>query len=288
MKDHAAALLAGAWDVHLHAGPDVIPRAQRADEVLRDARAAGMAAIGLKDHCGSTAALAAVLQARDPDGPRVLGSVTLNPPVGGFNPCAVEAALREGARTVWFPTYASRRHLEVCGRGPFPLAEGHEGLDVWRDGPGGALKPEVLAVLEAVRAGDGVLATGHLDPRESLALFAAARDMGIRRMVLTHATLKVTDAPLEAQRRAVALGAVVEHCMLALTGEQPDCTPDRMVAEIRELGVEHVILTSDLGKPADGPVVAGFGDWLARLEAGGLPHAGLRRAVVDNPARLFS
>jgi len=284
----AAELLQGAWDVHLHAGPDVIPRAQRADEVARDARAAGMAAIGLKDHCGSTAALAAVLQAQHAGALRVLGSITLNPPSGGFNPWAVEAALREGARTVWFPTYAARRHLEVYGRGPFPLAPADEGLVIWQDAPGGALKPEVLAVLEAVRAGDGVLATGHLDPQESLALFATARAMGIRRMVLTHATLKVTAAPVELQRRAVALGAVVEHCTLALTGTDPDCTPARMAAEIRDLGGEHVILTSDLGKPADGPVVAGFGAWLVRLEAAGLSRPALRRALTETPAALFS
>jgi hypothetical protein len=285
-------LLRGAWDLHLHAGPDVVARAQRADEVWAAARVAGMAGIGLKDHCGSTATLAALLDAQaGVAGPRVIGSVTLNPPVGGFNPAAVEAALRVGARIVWMPTYGSRRHLEICGRAPFPVGRAESGgLTVWAgdDAAGGRLRAELHEILELIARHEAVLATGHLAPVESLALFAAGRAAGVRRMVLTHPALAVTAAGIEVQRAAVALGAWVEHGVLAFTRDEGACTAAELARQIRALGSERVVVCSDLGKPADGPIVAGFARGLAMLREAGLGEAELGRMVRENPARLLA
>jgi hypothetical protein len=289
-------LLPGAGDLHLHAGPEVVARAQRADEVWADARAAGMAGIGLKDHCGSTAPLAALLDGQaGAAGPRVIGSVTLNPPVGGFNPAAVEAALRGGARIVWMPTYGARRHLEICGRAPFPAgpvgADGAlVGLTVWAgdEATSGRLRGEVQEILALIARHEAVLASGHLAPEESLALFAAGRAAGVRRMVLTHPALAVTAASLEAQRAAVALGAWLEHNVLALTPGEAACTAAELAGQIRAVGTERALLCSDLGKPADGPIVAGFARGLTWLHEAGLGEVELRRLVAENPARLLA
>lgn len=275
-------LLEGAWDLHLHAGPDVIPRIQNADEVLADAAAAGMAGIGLKDHCGSTAALAKVLE--KPGGPRVIGSLTLNPPAGGLNPYAVETAFRQGARILWFPTYSTQRHLDILGPSPFPMPEG-QGLTLLD--PAGALLPEVLEILKLVAEHDGILSTGHLHPEESVALFRKAKNLGVKRMVLTHATLNVTAMDLDLQREVVSLGAWVEHCMLSLTERCRSLAEEEMVGQILELGPEHCFLTSDLGSVDNGPVVAGFADWLERLAQAGCPEEALRQMITANPEKLL-
>jgi hypothetical protein len=284
-------LLQGARDLHMHAGPDVVVRAQRADEVWAEARAAGMAGIGLKDHCGSTATLAALLDARAGEaGPRVVGSVTLNPPAGGVNPAAVEAALRVGARIVWMPTYASRRHIGLCGRAPFPAGAVGRGLTVWadEDAASGRLKGELHEILGLIARHEAVLASGHLAPEESLALFAAGRAAGVRRMVLTHPVLAVTAAGIEVQRAAVALGAWVEHGVLAFTRDEGACTAEDLAGQIRELGTGRVLLCSDLGKPADGPIVAGYARGLRMLREAGVSEAELRRMAGENPARLLA
>ena len=284
--DLTAELLQGAWDVHMHAAPDVVPRIQQADEVLADARAAGMAAIGLKDHCGSTAALATVLDTISGEtGPRVFGSITLNPPVGGLNPAAVEAALREGARTVWFPTYSAKRHLELMGRGPFPLAANETGLTLC--GEGGNVRAGVADILSLIAEHDAVLSTGHLAPEESLILFRAAKEAGVKRMVLTHASLAVTDAPIEIQREALELGAWIEHCLLALTPGERSCSEAEMVGQMQAIGAERVFLTSDLGQTPNGPVVAGFGQGLARLIAAGLTREEAKLISSVNPERVL-
>jgi len=41
-------LVKGACDLHIHAGPDIVPQLQDVVEVTRDARAAGMRALGIK------------------------------------------------------------------------------------------------------------------------------------------------------------------------------------------------------------------------------------------------
>lgn len=75
--------LRGVYDCHVHCGPDVITRAQDVTELAAAAREAGMAGVVLKDHTGSTAAVAHLLNRLDPAGPRFYGSLTLNPPLGG-------------------------------------------------------------------------------------------------------------------------------------------------------------------------------------------------------------
>ncbi|MGB6222124.1 hypothetical protein [Haloferula sp.] len=113
------------------------------------------------------------------------------------------------------------------------------------------------------------------------------RERKIERLVLTHATLDVTAMPVEMQREATGLGAVIEHCMLAMTPGCFSCAPERMVAEIQEIGAGHVILSSDLGQMDNGPVVEGFDAGLSRLVDAGLSMAEARQAVSENPRRLF-
>lgn len=106
----AKRLLEGSYDCHVHYGPDVVSRAQDVFDLARDAEEVGMVGVVMKDHTGSTVGPAVILNRMYPDGPRFFGSLTLNLPVGGLNPYAVERALRWGARSSSFqPTAHSIR-----------------------------------------------------------------------------------------------------------------------------------------------------------------------------------
>ena len=48
--------------------------------------------------------------------------------------------------------------------------------------------PEVFPILETIKQHDMVLATGHLSAKESMALVDEARNLGIHRIVVTHAS----------------------------------------------------------------------------------------------------
>src|ERR671928_1087695 len=112
-SDAARELVRGAFDLHVHIDPDVIPR--RIDDVALARRFAelGLAGFQLKSHYTSTAERAKVVAGVVPE-VSVLGAIVLNRAVGGLNPLAVEIAAREGARTVWLPTVDAAN--ETAGR----------------------------------------------------------------------------------------------------------------------------------------------------------------------------
>ena len=110
-SDHARALVVGAYDTHVHIAPDVMPRLIDDVSLARRFAAVGMAGFVLKSHYVPTAERAEVVRGVVP-GVNVLGAVTLNGSVGGFNPVAVEIAGRQGANTVWLPTVDSVNQRE--------------------------------------------------------------------------------------------------------------------------------------------------------------------------------
>ena len=285
----SAGLLQGAWDLHVHAAPDLAPRVQTCAEVAANAASAGMAGVLFKDHCTSTVGRAAALCAAHP-GLTVVGSLCLNPTVGGLNPAAVEAALCAGARVIYLPTYGAAHHIGLWGRGKpptmFPLREHEQGIHLL-DGTS-RLTPVLDPIFELIAAHDAVLATGHVAPAEGLAALTRAAELGVKRLLVTHASTSVTQMPLDMQRQCVEVGALVEHCFFAVTKACPGAIPlERIATEVRELGIGHVILSSDLGQVANLPPVQGFAEMLGRTMALGFSRAEMAAMVCDNPVRLL-
>ena len=281
-------MLKGAVDLHVHAFPDVIPRARNVGELSQEADEAGMTAILLKDHCFPTHGMAYTsnLTSR---GCRFYGSIALNPTVGGLNPAAVEAAISAGAAAVFFPTYSAAHHLATMGDAvlPMPLPsksfKGYRILD-----SEGKLIPAAREIIETVTRRDVILATGHLNPEETLALVRFATGAGAKRVLVTHASEVAPGLTVEQQCEAAMLGAVIEHSVLATT----DAVPNRisikeMAAQIRKVGPEHVVVSSDFGKKSLGSPVIGFGRALEELAACGFTSDEILLMVRTNPLRLL-
>lgn len=282
-------LLHGAYDLHVHAAPDVAARKQDAVDLGHAAASMEMAAIGLKDHTFSTAGRAYVLNRMFPKGPIFLGCMALNPPVGGLNPSAVETFLRQGGKILYMPTYGARNHIRRWGAGKpptnFPLPDGFEGISLLD--ASGDLVAECDPILELLAQYDAVLATGHLSPEESMAVLTRARETGVRRLLVTHASEEVTGMPMDLQKQAVEMGAMVEHCFFGVTDACPGTlTLEEIRDQILDLGAEHVILTSDLGQVSNPAPVEGFGLYLEKLAAVGIPEQAIRRMIHDNPEKL--
>lgn len=281
-------LLKGAYDLHVHCSPDVVSRSQDVFDLARAASDAEMAGIALKDHTTSTVGRCHTLNRQYPDGPRFFSSVALNPPVGGLNPAAVESALASGVDIIYFPTYSAAHHIELSGEEVTPVphpADGPRRLSVLDENQ--SLRREVRAIVDMIASHDAVLATGHISPKESLALIAFAKAHGARRMVVTHASQSVPDMSVEDQRSCVAHGAMIEHCFLAVTECCPGTIPlESIVEQIRAIGVNNVILSSDFGQPANGPPIDAFRRHAARLLGMGFDEAELRVMLCDNPKRL--
>jgi hypothetical protein len=287
-------LLRGAVDPHSHPYPSPFPRRIDIEEAARQYEAAGFRAFVAKSHHHSTATEVALLERhglRDV-GIRTLGAIALNNQVGGLNPHAVNLCLAFGGKVVWFPTIASPAHIEHSkGQNlKFPNASvpmlPDEPIDIF-DGDG-KLKPEVHEILGMVAEADAVLAGGHMPPEWILALFEAARDAGVRRMVMNHPNF-VIEASKEQALKAADLGAVIEHsiCMYDEDSTFYHWEIGVLVDWIRTVGVERSQLGSDLGQEHNPLPVDSYRKICLRLLDSGLSEAEVRTLVADVPARLL-
>jgi hypothetical protein len=291
-SEHARELVRGAYDVHIHVGPDVMRR--RIDDVTLAGRFAevGMAGFVLKSHYVPTAERAEVVRRAHP-GVDALGAVTLNASVGGMNPIAVEIAGRGGARVVWLPTVDSANQrqcqaVEPEGATPPMWAQLQDDLraagmaadpvDVLA--PNGEVTTRTRQVLRLIAKHDMALATGHLHQDESAHVIDAAVEEGVRRIVVTHPEFTSQRIGVERQRELAAKGALLERCLTTpYTGK---VEWDVWFHNIRAAGPENSVLSSDLGQPFNPPVEDGLALCADRLLAAGFSDDEVRVMAVHN------
>lgn len=110
-------LVRGAYDLHVHSGPDLLPRSASDLELAYRCRELGLAGFVIKSHYVPSAPRAALVRSLVPE-VAAIGAVTLNAAIGGINAVAVEIGAREGARFVWMPTFDSAN--EMSGHAALP------------------------------------------------------------------------------------------------------------------------------------------------------------------------
>ena len=274
MNEIVEAILKGSYDLHVHAGPD--PNEQRRLDALDTARHAYEAEMGgfvLKSHEYPTAPLTYALERMYP-GLTVAGSVSLNHGVGGLNPEAVQVAARLGARVVWMPTLSAHFYLSAQSQGP--------GISL--QDASGKLLPEVHDILDVVAESGMALASGHVSPSEAIALFQAAGERGIERLIATHPAGLAT---MDELRQMIGLGAYVEYTFLPCLPSEGGVKPAELVSAVRELGVVRCIVTTDLGQWMNPPPAEGMRMAIASLLQAGMEADEVSTLVKANPARLL-
>lgn len=285
-------LVRGAYDTHVHIEPDVMKRRTDDLTLARRCLETGLAGFVLKSHYVPTAERAAVARMAVP-GADVRGSITLNASVGGINPVAVEIAARSGATVVWLPTVdsANQRACQVRdpegSRPPMWAALQAELRDrgiaadpVPVTGPDGAVTGDLRQVLALIAEHDMTLATGHLSGAEIMTVVTAARDAGVRRIVVTHPEFTSQRVPAEAQRELAARGALLERCFT--TPHTRKVSWEEMFAHIRAAGPGHSVISSDLGQPFNPPVEDGLALMADRLLAAGFTEKEVSVMAVTN------
>lgn len=292
----AREIVAGAYDTHVHIAPDVMERRIGDLDLARRFAEVGLAGFVIKSHYVTTAERAAVVRKAVP-GVDVLGSITLNGSMGGMNPAAVEIAGRLGARVVWMPTVDSRNQRGSTAAdlpGSTPAMWGALQADLHAQGivpdvvevvaPDGAVLEQVRKVLRVIARHDMVLATGHLSGAEILAVVRAARDEGCRRIVVTHPEFTSQRLDVSVQRELAASGALLERCFTTpYTGK---VTWEDLFANIRAVGPEHSVLSSDLGQPFNPPVEDGIALFADRLLEAGFTADDVHTMAVTNSVFL--
>lgn len=273
-------ILVGAFDLHVHTAPDVVKRKFSDLELARRLLAHGMAGCAIKNHFFDTAARAQLLCEQFPQ-LKVAGGVVLNRSVGGLNPQAVERCGQAGGRLVWFPTLEARSYQAYQQR-----LNQQADLDPYIsvcDGEG-KLLPQAMAVLEVAAKYHMTVGTGHISADEGLAVVRAAVALGCT-VVLTHADNPADCYTVEQQEEAVSLGAYVEHSYFTTFHHRTSI--EEVARQIRAVGCERVLLTSDFGQPNSPYPDEGLAEYADLLLGQGFSQTEVVTMLREVPERLL-
>ena len=277
-NEQALQALAGCYDLHVHPNPDNKPRAFDDYELLQELDHFNMGGAVIKLQYGDTIGRGYLANKYFNCKAKLYDSMVLCNALGGLNPVGVEEAAKMGVKMVWFPTRNAM--FDQCFNPPDMRTKGLYILNEYGD-----LKPEVYEILEVVRANNMTVSTGHMSIKEILKLCREARKMNVQ-IIMTHPEYCRSYVPLEQQIEMAKLGVIIEKLWLMvsesfdgneaflqhlLAYEQkniaradkemmkhlpPTWQPipmAQMADEIRQIGVENILLGTDSGEPG--------GDW---------------------------
>ena len=315
-------LLHGSIDIHVHAGPHLNSSPRRVDpfEAAEEARDAGMRAIVYMDVFSESCGTAWMVQRRV-HGIEVYGGIILNSNYGGINPRAVKTALHygAGAKFVQFGTHtthfmASREARSKDGKPvllkdlypKFMEEEYSRAIRIPLD----TVTPEIDEILTLVAETPGVyLNTGHVSGEEVKRLVDLAGEYGIEQVVIAEHAL--AELSIEEQKAVAKKGAFLEHSVAQFIGAgaiprthyyvEPEYMYDIVLGvarhrpnlrglgdQIREIGPEHFIISSDYGIRALPTPVEGMRMAVACFLDMEFSSEDIRTMLCTNPATLLS
>ena len=118
-------------------------------------------------------------------------------------------------------------------------------------------------------------------------LLREGQRQGVQHMVVTHAMFTPVLMNVAQMQQAAALGAYLEFAGGRPTGPGAAERMATFAEAIRAIGVEHCILSTDLGQPNNPLPPDGFGGFLVALRGQGFSVAQIDQMAKANPARLL-
>ena len=253
MRDRVEALLKGAFDFRIHAGPE--PDGERRTDYLeagRDAYEAEMAGFVLMKHRHPTALAAYALNRMYP-GFHAAGSIVLNASIGGLNPDAVEASAKLGAKVIWLPTQDA---------GTIRLLDAPD---------------DVRAVLEIAKSCGMAVASTHASFVDTEMLVRLAGSVGLERLVVTNPAARFG---ADEASQLLSHDLYVELPFLSYY-PGPEAG-DRLRADIEEVGADRCIVSTDFGQWTNPPPAEGMRMAVAAMLDAGMREADITKVVQTN------
>ncbi len=283
--------LDGAVDLHVHSYPCVFQRRVDDRQAAQAAAEAGMTAILLKSHHESTVSRAYLIQKEFPN-LKVFGGVVLNQFVGGINPAAAEVSLRLGAKEVWMPTIDAAHHIDVHGaRGSYDAQSSGAGF-FWGD-PISAIKEgkvtdEAMVVLELIAKHEAILGTAHLSLAEIDLLVRAAKERGVKRILITHPYFRVpAGMNVDFLKEMLQLGAIAEfgYCTISPMWAYVNLQFTKEVMDV--IGYDNCVVMSDCGQSHNPMPPEALWLYAQGLYEKGVSDGNVEKLIVKNPRGLL-
>ena len=112
----------------------------------------------------------------------------------------------------------------------------------------------------------------------------AAKEMGLRKLIITHVNFPSTFYTLEEQQELLACGAFLEHCYTTYATGKVDFAV--MLEQIRRADPERVFISSDLGQKKNVYPDEGILDFSKRLVENGFTPEAVHRMNREIPKYL--
>lgn len=285
-KTMAEVSLKGVCDMHVHTNPDLRLRAYNDFELADAAIRVGARAIVIKSHQGFTANRAFLTNEYvrrvhgENTGFTMYGSVTLNKSVGGINPSAVITALKLGAKVVWLPTQSAKNHIRKMGNDP---AAGVDIVSGWK------VVPMLNEIFRMIVDYDAVLGTAHCSPEEAFVVIEAARNAGVRKIVLTHPEWWIVGMSHDDQVRIVKnYDVILERCYAQNMGggKYKSNLPDNLEI-IRKVGYKNVMVDTDGGQTENPHWEVALKEYMQYLADNGIPEEQIYHMTRTIPYELL-
>ncbi len=281
-KERIDKLFHGAIDMHLHVAPD--PLWERRFDTMESARLvqnAGMKAFVAKSYYYPTTTECLIVN-KELEAEVAIPSVTIGfGSTGGLEgaPAVMERHAQMGCKLVWFPAGEAK----TC----YKMLFGQEGGITVLDSEG-KLRKEALDVLEICRDYNIVVCKGHMDFAETDAVFKAAKDMGIKKLVNTH---PLSDGwgpfTLEQNKYFADMGAYTEIVFNNLMPRLGSMDPADYVDFVREIGAERMIMGTDLAQAVDIDPAEGTRFFIATMLQFGCTDEEVEWMAKTNPNKLL-
>lgn len=277
-----------AIDIHVHIGPEIIPRKYTA-EILVKAERGKIGGFVLKNHFYPTSPF--VQKVKNKKGLKIFGSVVLNNAVGALNPEAIYASslISNGPVMVWFPTINAKNFLR---KSEFEIAPEwiqsknfitRESKDVK---PVELENKRVIAILKAIKGCNAVLATGHISWQESVELVELAQNVGVKNIVITHPIYQKIDMPISIQKKLAKKGCYMEQSYSMYSIDKIPI--NNIVEQIKFVGAQSVILSSDVGQKFSPSPSKALYEFSTLLLKEGVTENELFEMLVTNPKKLLN
>ena len=275
--------LTGIIDMHIHSAPDIRQRKLDDLQLMEAAVERGVRAIVIKSHMVPTADRATLVnkirQEKYPNSDfQMFGSLVMNLAVGGINPWAVEASIKLGAKEIFLPTMTAENHCKKENKEHYvSVVKNRKIVEPLKD------------VFNLVRDYDVALGTGHISPSEIFTVVEAARDAGVKKIIVTHPEFHIVGMSLEEEARIVKDYDVLLEKVYAQPiggGVYKKNLPDN-VAHMKEIGCEHFIVSTDGGQMQNPEWYNTIAEYIDYLYDSGFSQEEIDVVTKKNPGKML-
>lgn len=288
--DKVSKLITGSIDSHVHSGPGLIPRSLDHVQAARDAMAADMRAIIVKDqHSMTCNAIYFIQNYILKDAPLdIFGGMVLNNATGGISPHTVDGAIKSGAKIIWMPTASAENHIETHKRvhTDFPKTKEKliDEIPLKIIDKNGNLLPQISQICSLIAEADIILGTGHLYLEEIKLLVDEAIKQGVKKILMQHPEFLI-NASIDDMIDFANKGVFIEHSMVFYV--KGTIEKEYLLEMIRKVGAERTVLGSDLGQMGNPSPMEGIRSCIKIMLEMGVSDEEIDLMIRKNPAKLL-